>query len=202
MPKTDPRIDAYIRRAAPFARPILESVRAAFHEGCPDVVETVKWGHPSFEHHGILGGMAAFKAHAAFGFWRARDMEDPAGILGEGRTASPMSGKYADVSELPARRVLVAYVRAAAKLNESGAPRKAAPKKPRARPAAPAWFLAAIRADAKAAETWEGLTPGYRHEYVEWVTEAKREDTRAKRIAQAVEWLAEGKTRNWKYRNC
>jgi hypothetical protein len=195
-------VDAYVRRAAPFARPILEVVRAAFHAGCPDVVETVKWGHPSFEHHGLLGGMAAFKAHVTFGFWRGRDLDDPAGILGEGRSAGPRSGRYRDVSDLPPKRVLVQFVRAAAKLNESGPRPQRTPARPRARPEAPAWFLEAIRAVPAADATWSRLTPGYRHEYVEWVTEAKRDETREKRVAQSVEWLAEGRTRNWKYRTC
>ncbi len=202
MPQIDPRVDAYIAKAAPFARPILTHVRNAFHAGCPDVVETIKWGHPSFEHHGILGGMAAFKAHAGFGFWKGSLMKDPAGILGEDPKASPMSGRYTDVAQLPAKKVLVAYVREAAKLNETGTKPVRTKKSPKDRPTAPTWFVAAIRTDAKAKATWDALTPGYRHEYVEWVTEAKREETRDRRVAQSVAWLAEGKTRNWKYKDC
>jgi uncharacterized protein YdeI (YjbR/CyaY-like superfamily) len=201
VPETDPRIDAYIAKAAPFARPILTEIRAAFHQGCPELVETVKWGHPSFDHGGILGGMAAFKAHASFGFWNSAKMNDPAGILGEQPSSSPMTGKFKDVSELPPRKVLVAYVREAVKLRDAGVKpkRNTSPKK---RPAAPDWFTAAIGADASAKAFWDGLTPGYRAEYVEWVTEAKREATRDKRVTQAVAWLAEGKTRNWKYKSC
>jgi uncharacterized protein YdeI (YjbR/CyaY-like superfamily) len=203
MSHRDERVDAYIAKAAPFARPILEHVRAVVHEGCPGVEETLKWGMPSFTHGGgILCGMAAFKAHASFGFWKH------ALVVGEGSEQAGMGsfGKLASVRDLPPRRQLVAYVRKAAALNAQGAGAASARKAPARKAAAPKpapvptpEFAAALRRDKAASAAFEAFSPGRQREYVEWIAEAKREDTRDRRIAQAVEWLAEGKQRNWKY---
>lgn len=201
MPKTptlDPRVDAYIAAAAPFARPILAAVRAAFHAGCPDVRETMKWGVPAFERVGMLGGMSAFQAHVGFGFWRAKELDDPAGLFGAERKASPMHVKVRDVAELPPRKVLVAYVKAAAALDAAPRPARAAAKGKPA-PRAPRWFIDAVAAEPAALATWRGFPPSCKREYLEWVTEAKREATRARRLAETVAWLAEGKRRNWRY---
>jgi uncharacterized protein YdeI (YjbR/CyaY-like superfamily) len=203
MSHRDERVDAYIAKAAPFARPILEHVRAVVHEGCPGVEETLKWGMPSFTHGGgILCGMAAFKAHASFGFWKH------ALVVGEGSEQAGMGsfGKLASVRDLPPRKQLVAYVRKAAALNAHGAGTTSARKAPARKAAAPKpapvptpEFAAALRGDKAAAAAFRAFSPGRQREYVEWIAEAKREDTRDRRIAQAVEWLAEGKQRNWKY---
>jgi uncharacterized protein YdeI (YjbR/CyaY-like superfamily) len=203
MSHRDERVDAYIAKAAPFARPILEHVRAVVHEGCPGVEETLKWGMPSFtQGGGILCGMAAFKAHASFGFWKH------ALVVGEGSEQAGMGsfGKLASVRDLPPRKQLVAYVRKAAALNAQGAGTASARKAPARKAAAPKpapvptpEFAAALRGDKAAAATFRAFSPGRQREYVEWIAEAKRDDTRDRRIAQAVEWLAEGKQRNWKY---
>jgi hypothetical protein len=198
MGQRDPRVDAYIARAAPFARPILEHVRAVVHEGCPDVEETIKWGMPSFTHGGgILCGMAAFKAHASFGFWKH------ALVVGEGEEQAGMGsfGKLETVRDLPPKKQLVAYVRKAAVLNAQGAGAGPARKRaaPKAAPVPTPEFAAALRRHKAAAATFKAFAPGQQREYVEWIAEARREDTRERRIAQAVEWLAEGKQRNWKY---
>ena len=202
---TDPRIDAYIERAAPFARPILVHVRALVHQACPGVEETIKWGMPTFMHAGgILCGMAAFKQHASFGFWKH------AMVVGEGERADEKPrdgmgsyGKLTALDDLPTKKILLAHIRKAMKLNEDGvkvpAARKAAP---RPAPETPADLLAAFKQDKAAQATFDAFPPGCKREYIEWIVEAKREDTRAKRLAQAVEWLAEGKRRNWKYENC
>ena len=194
-----PRIDAYIERAAPFAQPILAHVRALVHEACPEVEETIKWGMPTFVHAGaILCGMAAFKQHASFGFWKH------ALVVGEGEPRDGMGsyGKLASLKDLPSEKTLLAHIRKAMQLNEDGvkAPaRKSAPKPP---PEAPADLVAALNKNKAAQATYDAFPPGCKREYVEWIVEAKREETRAKRLAQAVEWMAEGKRRNWKYENC
>ena len=202
---TDPRIDAYIDRAAPFARPILVHVRALVHQACPGVEETIKWGMPTFMHAGgILCGMAAFKQHASFGFWKH------AMVVGEGERADEKPrdgmgsyGKLTALDDLPTKKILLAHIRKAMKLNEDGvkvpAARKAAP---RPAPETPADLLAAFKQDKAAQATFDAFPPSCKREYIEWIVEAKREDTRAKRVAQTVEWLAEGKRRNWKYENC
>jgi len=197
--KTDPRIDAYIARQADFARPILEHLRKTVHEACPDCEETLKWSSPTFMYRGeMLASMAAFKAHATFGFWKGSL------VIGEGETQmSGMGqfGKLGSVADLPPPDQLTGLIKKAMKLTEEGvkAPRNKHPKAPFT---VPDDLRRAMDANAAAAATFDGFPPSCQREYVEWVTEAKREETRAKRIAQAVEWLAEGKRRNWKYENC
>ena len=205
----DPRIDAYIEGAAPFAQPILSHVRDLVHEACPQVEETVKWGMPTFVHAGgILCGMAAFKQHASFGYWKH------ALVVGEGGQADTAPGddrprdgmgsygKLASLKDLPPKKTLLAHIRKAMKLNEDGvkapARRKSAPKPP---PEAPADLVTALKKNKAAQAAYDAFPPGCKREYVEWIVEAKREETRAKRLAQAVEWMAEGKRRNWKYEN-
>ena len=196
----DPRIDAYIERAAPFARPILAHARALVHQACPQVEETIKWGMPTFVHAGgILCGMAAFKQHASFGFWKH------ALVVGEGEPRDGMGsyGKMLSLDDFPAKKIVLAHIRKAMKLNEDGvkmpAARKAASKLP---PEMPEDLVAALNKDKAAKATFDAFPPSCRREYIEWIVEAKREDTRVKRLAQAVEWMAEGKRRNWKYENC
>jgi uncharacterized protein YdeI (YjbR/CyaY-like superfamily) len=196
----DPRIDAYIAAKADFARPILEHLRAAVHAACPEVEETIKWGMPHFLYKGgMFAGMAAFKAHATFGFWRGKEVLGEAG--GE-RDAMGQFGRITSVEDLPDAESLDRLIRKAAAMNDAGpAPRK--PKSPRKPPPeTPDDLRLALDAAPKAAATFDSFPPGCRREYVEWVVEAKRPETRAKRVAQAVEWMAEGKRRNWKYENC
>jgi hypothetical protein len=201
MGSRDPRIDAYIGNAAPFAQPILERLRGIVHEACPDAEETLKWGAPSFLHAGgILCMMAAFKQHASFGFWKhALVMGDDAPRDGMGSF-----GKLISLKDVPPKKELVALIQKAMRLNEEGVKtpgvRKTSTPKPP--PVAPDDFAAALKKNRQACATFDGFSPGQQREYVDWITEAKRDETRQKRLAQAIEWLAEGKPRNWKYMNC
>ena len=198
MPNRDPRVDAYIARAPDFARPVLEHLRAVVHEACPDVQETIKWGMPSFDHHGIMAGMAAFKAHATFGFWKSSLILDDAGRSAE--AAMGQFGRITSVADLPPKRVLAGYVKQAAKLNEAGvkSPNRAVRKaRPEALPSPE--FAAALARNRKARAGFDSVSPSHRREYVEWIAEAKRDETRAKRIATAVAQLAEGKALHWRY---
>lgn len=198
MRNPDPRIDAYIANAAPFAQPILAHVRAVVHEACPDVQETLKWRMPTFVHAGsILCSMAAFKQHASFGFWKQ------ALVVGDAAADDGMGsfGKLASVRDLPSKRQLLAYVKKAMALNEAGV-KTSGPRKtssPRALPEMPDDFARVLAKTPAAQRHFEAFSPSHRREYLEWILGAKREDTRARRIAQAVEWLAEGKPHNWKY---
>jgi hypothetical protein len=199
MGTRDPRVDAYIAKQADFARPILEHLREVVHAAVPDVEEAIKWGAPHFLHHGMLAGMAAFKAHATFGLWRGKEVVPGGGEDG----AMGQFGRLGSIKDLPSKKELTALLKAAAKLNAQGVPKpakKAATKKAAPRPSQE--FAAAIAASRKAAATFAAFAPSCQREYVEWIDEAKRDDTRARRIAQAVEWLAEGKKRHWKYENC
>jgi uncharacterized protein YdeI (YjbR/CyaY-like superfamily) len=197
--KTDPRIDAYIEtKAADFARPIIRHLRAMIHEACPDCEETLKWGMPSFTYRGkILAGVAAFKAHASFGYWNDSMLSQDA----KNRSAMGQFGRLTSVDDLPDRATLIALTRQSMALIESGAkpPRATAKKAPFT---VPQDLRAAIDGSPAAKATWDGFPPSCQREYAEWVTEAKRDETRAKRLGQTIEWLVEGKRRNWKYENC
>jgi uncharacterized protein YdeI (YjbR/CyaY-like superfamily) len=199
MGTRDPRIDAYIAKAAEFARPILAHLREVVHEACPDVVETMKWSSPSFEYRGLLCGFAAFKAHCAFGFWKHALVVGDDAKAGE---AMGSFGRITSLADLPGKAALRRYIRKAMRLNEEGvkAPReKTRPRKPVRMHAD---LKRALARNRKAAATFEGMSPSHRREYLEWIAEAKRDETRARRVAQAVEWLAQGKPRNWKYMKC
>lgn len=201
MPATDPRIDAYIAKSASFAQLLLTEIRARVHRACPNVEETIKWGMPAFMYGGkILCGMAAFKQHASFGFWR----REVAGTTGDKEhDAMGQFGKLTDVKQLPNKTEFTRMIKVAMALIDTNAPTSTNTRKhPRPALVMPDDFAAAIKKDKAAAKNFTGFSPSNQRDYVEWIVEAKRDATRARRIAQAVEWLAEGKTRNWKYQNC
>ena len=200
MGQKDPRVDAYIAKAAPFAQPLLTHLRACMHKACPDTEETIKWGMPFFMHGSrILANMAAFKAHCAFGFWHGRD----AAGSGRDREAMGQFGRITSLADLPPRREFEATIREAAgrAIAAAGAPRptKTAAAPPRPALAMPDDLAAALAANAAARRCYNTLAPSKQRDYVEWVLEAKRADTRRRRIAQAVAWMAEGKSRHWRY---
>lgn len=199
MAKKDPRVDAYIAKSAPFARPILKHLRKVVHAGCPDVVETIKWGSPHFDHKGSLAGMAAFKEHVTFGFWKSALLMNGKTSLGKSEEkAMGQFGRVASIRDLPAERTLVALVKKAAQLNEDGI-KVARVRTPKPALPTPADLLAALRRNKRARDAFEAFSPSQKREYVEWITEAKTDATRERRLKTAVEWMAEGKIRNWKY---
>lgn len=195
----DPRIDAYIAKAAPFARPILKHVRERVHAAAPQAEETMKWSAPSFTIDGkILLMMAAFKAHAALNFWRGQELR------GDEASADAMGqfGKLASVNDLPSDAELDALIRQAADLARTApAPRKAK-HEPKPAPGMHPDFAVALEANPKAKKALDSFPPSAQRDYLEWISEAKQDATRAKRIATAVEWLSDGKRRHWKYQNC
>lgn len=196
MGSRDPRVDAYIANSAEFAQPILLHIRELVHATCPDAQETMKWSFPHFDYKGMMCSMASFKAHCAFGFWKGALVLDGPGD----RDAMGHFGRIASVKELPNKRTMTGYIRKAMQLNDDGIKAEKAPKaKKSTKVIVPADLAAAMGKNRKALATFESFSPSQRREYVEWITEAKREDTRLRRVEQAVEMLAEGKTRNWKY---
>jgi uncharacterized protein YdeI (YjbR/CyaY-like superfamily) len=197
MPKIDPRVDAYIERSAEFAQPILTFLRETVHGACPDAEETLKWGMPTFMYHGILCSMAAFKQYATFGFWLGRLVVPEA----DDESAMGHYGRITHCRDLPTKKVIVGHIKLAMKLNVDGV------KTPRTKstkpvPEVPDDLSAALKKNRKARATFEAFSPSHRREYIEWIIEAKRADTRQRRLEQAIEWLAEGKQRHWKYMNC
>lgn len=198
MAAADPRIDAYLAAVPAFALPILTRLREDMHAACPGVVETIKWSRPHFLLNGkLLCGMSAFKAHCAFGFWEREGVgEGKGGAMGD-------FGRITSLADLPPRAELRRQIKAAAALLQAGAPRAQKPNRaPRPQLAMPDDFAAALAKVPAAQQTYAAFPPGKQRDYLEWVLEARRGDTRAKRIAQAVEWLEEGKSRHWKYEAC
>ena len=195
----EPRIDAYIANAQPFARPILEKVRERVHVVVPGVEEAMKWSAPGFTLEGkILLMMAAFKAHAALNFWRGQEIGDAspkAGAMGQ-------FGRLTSLSDLPPDKDLDSLIREAAALAKTAPVPRKTKHAPKPRPEIHPEFEEALGKAPKAKAAFEGFPPGCRREYLEWVSDAKRDETRQKRIATAIEWLSEGKRRNWKYENC
>jgi hypothetical protein len=178
----DMRIDAYIAGAPDFAKPILTHLRAVIHQGCPEVEETIKWGMPSFTYHGILCGFAAFKAHCAFRFWRGERF-----------------GCIESVKDLPSKKVLLGHIKEAMRLNEEGIKAPPGRKPAKKALATPADLAAGLKKNARARTEWATFSPSARREYVEWITEAKRAETRTERLKTTLLWVSQGKQRNWKY---
>jgi uncharacterized protein YdeI (YjbR/CyaY-like superfamily) len=200
MKNHSPKVDAYIARSANFAQPILKKIRALFHKACPEIEETIKWGFPHFEYKGVVGSMAAFKQHAAFGFWKGSLLKDSQKLLSTMEKAGMRFARITDASQLPSDKILLEYIREAVALNEQGA--KLPPRKRSVRNKEleiPEDLARALKQNKKMLANFEAFSPSHKREYVEWITEAKQPETRAKRLATAVEWISEGKPRNWKY---
>ena len=205
----NPKVDVYINKAKPYAQPILEHIRVVVHKAIPDVEETIKWSRPFFEVKGtILANMSAFNAHCSFGFWGA----EVEAILKEKELlqagAMGSLGRITKVEDLPNDKQFVELLKTAVKFIETGqhtspmAARHKVAKAPVVKPEAPAEFMTALKGNKAASANFKAFSPSAQREYTDWIAEAKREETRQKRIAQAVKWLAENKQRNWKYQNC
>lgn len=196
----NPKIDAYIEKSAEFAQPILHHLRELVHTACPEVVESIKWSFPNFEYAGsLLCHMAAFKQHCTFGFFKGALLEDPNGALtATGEQAMGHLGRITSLSDLPPDGVLIGLIQQAMRLNEEkiSIPKKKSEKKDLE---IPEYFLQALERHEKAREVFEKFSYSHRRDYLEWIAEAKTEATRDKRLQQAMEWMAEGKGRNWKY---
>ena len=197
----DKRVDLYINKSADYAKPILNHIRELVHKACPDVVETIKWGFPSFDYKGPMCSMASFKQHCTFGFWKNSIMKDPNKIFKRDENTSMGSfGQLKSLGDLSKDKILIEYIKQAAKLNEEGIKLPARSKPVQQKELiVPDYFTKAINKNKKALKTFENFSPSKKKEYVEWVTEAKTEETKNKRLETAVEWMAEGKSRNWKY---
>jgi len=200
MPTLDPKVDAYIAKSPAFAKPILTHLRGLIHAACPNVVETMKWSAPFFDYQGVLCGMAAFKQHCALNFWKGKlivkEKDD------KSDDAMGQFGRITSIDDLPNKKVMTGYIKQAMKLNEGGVKTPKAPKPEKGKLAVPPDLKAALKKNKKAQATFDNFSPSKQREYVEWITEAKQEATRLQGLAQAIEWIAEGKSRNWKYEKC
>ena len=214
MAKRSKEVDAYIAKSPEFAQPLMKSLRAAYHKGCPKLEETLKWSVPHFEHEGIVCSFAAYKQHVTVGFWKGTRLKDANGLLTRVGTSDMAMLKLHGADDLPSAATIASYVKQAAAFNVADAkaaaalsradsktgPGKRAAKKP-VKVSVPAVLATALKLKkhARAAKTFEALSPTNRREYCEWIDEAKRETTRDKRLATTLEWLREGKPRNWRY---
>lgn len=202
MAKKDARVDAYIAKSADFAKPILNHYRALIHKACPEVEETIKWGFPNFDYKGgPMTRMASFKQHCAIGFWKASLMKEGSTLIGRAKSEEAMGhlGRITSLQDLPKDKILLTYIKDAMRLNEEGlkVSNKAKPAKKELE--IPEYFLKAISENKKAHKTFEAFSNTNKKEYLLWVAEAKTEETRKKRLDTAVEWMSEGKIRNWKH---
>lgn len=201
MPTLDPRVDAYIANSADFARPILEHLRAVVHAACPDVEETMKWSFPHFQYHGMLCSMASFKAHCALKFWKGELLI----AASDAKTEQAMGqfGRITAIADLPSKETLESYIQKAMLLNDDGvkAPARVKAAAPREL-VVPEYLASALAQQQPALEHFNAFSTSKKRDYVEWLEEAKTEATRLRRLEQAVEWIAEGKSRNWKYEKC
>jgi len=202
MPTTDPFVDAYIEKSKDFAKPILKHIRALVHDACPDVVETKKWSFPHFDYKGeMMCSMAGFKEHCAFNFWK-QSLLDQTAFPAE-KTAMGSFGRIKSLDDLPDAKTMKKLIGDAMKLNDDGI--KVAKPKPTGEKkelVVPDVLLEALATNDAAADTFNNFPYSKKKDYVEWITEAKTDATREKRLATTIEWLAEGKSRHWKYQNC
>ena len=198
-PKTDPRIDDYIEKSVEFARPILTHLRNLVHSAFPAIQETIKWGMPFFDYKGTVCSMASFKEHCTFGFWKSSLLPDPYKLLHENSgEAMGQFGKIKSLQDLPKDQILIEYIQNAVKLNEEGKKiTKRAPE--RTEIVIPAYLAEVLQQNKIAAATFEKFSYSHKKEYVQWIEEAKTEPTRLKRLQTTMEWLTQGKSRNWKY---
>jgi len=192
--ETDPRVDAYIKKAQPFAQPILKHLRKIVHAGCPNCEESIKWQSPFFDYKGPVCFMAAFKQHAVFGFWKGKLLfgKEHKGAMGH-------FGRLTSIKDLRSERELIDYVRKAVELNKRGIKQTRAKSTAKRRLTVPADLKSALLKNAKARKTFEEFSYSHKKEYVQWITDAKRDETRQKRLKTAIEWLAQGKPQNWRY---
>jgi uncharacterized protein YdeI (YjbR/CyaY-like superfamily) len=204
-----PKVDAYLGKVQPFALPIMEHLRDLVHKGCPEVEETIKWSRPFFEYRGvILGNMSAFKEHCSFGFWG----EEIAAVLRDAKVLQEDGmgslGRITDLKDLPSDKRMLRWIRQAAGFIDRGeytspiAARHKVVKAPKTPVAIAPEFASALQRNKKAGAAFAEFSPSCKREYAEWIADAKRPETRDKRIATAIDWIAEGKQRNWKYQNC
>jgi len=202
MAKKEKPIDSYIAKSADFAKPILLHIRELVHRTCPDVEEKMKWSFPHFDYKGeMMCSMAAFKQHAVFGFWKAKLMKDPL-LVDNARSEVSMGhlGRLTSLKDLPSDKKMTAWIKEAMTLNDQGIKLPVKPKSAEKKELiVPDYFTKALKKDKKAWQTFEAFAYSHKKEYVQWVTEAKTEETRNKRMASAIKMLAEGKSRLWKY---
>ena len=202
MEQYNVRVHDYIQNAAPFAQPILNHIREVVHMASPLITETIKWQMPFFEYKGPICQMAAFKQHCAFGFWKVSLLDDPQGLLRRGDATAGSFGRINTIEDLPSDEAIIHFVLQAIEKNESGIKPPVVKKAPaeKIELIVPDYFEAILNDHPNAKRAFYEFSYSHRKEYLQWITEAKTDATRQKRMETAIEWLTEGKSRNWKYK--
>lgn len=201
MALKNPQIDHYIAKSAEFAQPILNHLRELVHKACPETEEKIKWGMPHFDYKGMMCSMAAFKQHCAFSFWKASLMKDKK-LIANAKSEAAMGhlGRITLLKDLPSDKILLAYIKEAKKLNDDGLKVTRKPSAPKEKEIIiPDYFSKVLKKNKSALKTFQNFSPSHKREYIEWITKAKTEETRIRRVATAIEWLSQDKSRNWKY---
>jgi uncharacterized protein YdeI (YjbR/CyaY-like superfamily) len=197
MVKKDDRVDAYIANSADFAKPVLTHFRALVHKACPEAEEKIKWGFPNFDYAGkTMASMASFKEHCSIGFWKASLIK---GLEAADKAGMGSLGRITGLKDLPSDKKILGYLKEAMVLNEKGIKVVKARPEPKKALDTPDYFQKALHKNKQALQVFEAFSPSKKRDYIEWITEAKTEETRLKRMTTALEWIAEGKSRNWKY---
>lgn len=199
----DSRVDVYIEKSAEFAKPILNHLRELIHRASPGITETIKWSFPHFDYKGTVCSMASFKQHCAFGFWKSSLLPDPHNLLStDVESAMGQFGRITSLNDLPADEILLEYISNAVLLNETGVklPKKRKASGVSEEPVSPDYLSEALSHNPAAQNTFENFSNSHKREYIEWITEAKTEATREKRLATTILWLTEGKSMHWKYK--
>ncbi|MDR0803443.1 YdeI/OmpD-associated family protein [Fluviicola sp.] len=202
MKQSDDRISAYIAKSADFAQPILTRLRETVHTFCPEVEEGWKWSFPHFMYQGkILCSMASFKNHCAFGFWLQSEMNDPYGIFKRAEEGGMGSlGKITSLSDLPGNEQLGNTIMEAMALIEQGVkPRTRSPKTEAPALEVPVELQNLLDQHPDAKHAFEVFSPSHKKEYITWITDAKRAETKQRRLEQTLENLKERKSKEWKY---
>ncbi|HEY5406622.1 MAG TPA: YdeI/OmpD-associated family protein [Ginsengibacter sp.] len=200
MIQKDKRIDDYILKSADFAKPILKHLRSLIHSACPNVEETIKWGFPHFDYRGMMCSMAAFKQHCAFGFWKTALMKDAKEMISQNEYAMGHMGKIRNLKDLPPDKKIIEWVKEAMRLNDDDVKLPERKKRDNKKEIEiPEILQNALLKNKTAATTFNNFSPSHKREYIEWIDEAKTDETKSKRIVTTIEWLKEGKARNWKY---
>lgn len=196
-------IDNYIAGKAPFAQEILTHLRQIIHNAAPDITETIKWRQPCFEHNGLVCSVAAFKKHVTFSFFKGKLLNDSNNIFPTSDNNELTSLKFSVLADIPQDDILTAFIQQAIALNaDSNCKRKSTQRKDKDTLVMPNDLAAALASTPAAQSTFNNFSYSKQKDYIEWLTSAKRETTRVTRLATTVQWLSEGKARNWKYENC
>ena len=195
------QVDQYIINSAEFAIPILDHLRNLVHKADARIEEKIKWGMPFFDFKGTVCHMASFKNHCAFGFWKGSLMKDEYSIFKERSNAMGLLGKITSFNDLPPDEILIAYIQQAIQLNEDNIKLPPKPKSTEKKELIlPDYFIEALNEAPQAMAVFQNFSLSNKKDYVLWLEEAKTEATRLKRLDTTLEWLAEGKTRMWKYK--